>query len=188
MSGVRCLLVSGFWPLVTGNGLQKVSLQATAWPLSKRSSWYASRPVQVTLWIAFAALFLAAGWPRAPLPNRHPGLRPDDTFAPRWPGYLARIAATLHFVFIASLAGVLATSLRTGSTTLLYEIPDFFWALLSLPLLAATLTFAATVGLWPVWRSARTTLAHRIRFTALIGALLAFLPFLRSWNLLGFHI
>ena len=154
----------------------------------EKLDWYAARPFQVTLWVAFAALFLAAGWPRASPPIGHLALRPDDFFSPRWPGSLARLAAALHFVFIASLAVFLATTLRTGSTALLYEVPAFLLLVLSLPLVAAGLTLVAVVGLAPLWRSPRSTRSHRLGVTLLIFALVAFLPFLWSWNLLGFHL
>lgn len=154
----------------------------------EKLDWYAARPFQVTLWIAFTALFLAAGWPRASPPKPHLALRPDDLFSPRWPGFLARLAAALHFVFIASLAVFLATTLRTGSTALLYDVPTFVLLALSLPLVAAGLTLVAVVGLGPLWRSPRSMRGYRVRVTLLIFALVAFLPFLWSWNLLGFHI
>lgn len=154
----------------------------------ERLGWYETRPVQILLWIAFAALFLAAGWPRAALPIRHSALRPDDPFSPRWPSLFARLAAALNFVFIAALAIVLATLVRTGSRVLLYEIPLLVRIVLGLPLIAAALSVAAAVGLVPVWRHPQSTLDHRLRVSLLVLGLLAFLPFLESWNLLGFHI
>ena len=154
----------------------------------ERLDWYAARPIQITLWVAFAALFLAAGWPRASLPKRHDALRPDDLYSPRWPDAFARLAATLHFVFIASLAVVLATLVRSGSTILLYEVPAFMLVLLSLPVIAGALTLIAAAGLGLIWRSSRSALGYRLRVTLLIFALLTFLPFLWSWNLLGFRI
>ena len=154
----------------------------------EKLDWYATRPVQIFLWITFTAVFLAAGWPRAPLPTRHLALRPDDSFSPRWPGSAARVAATLHFLFIALLAVVLAVEMRSESTTLLYEIPIWVLVVLTLPLVAAVLTLVAAMGLGPVWRSTRSSLGYRLLFTGLILALVTFLPFLWSWNLLGFHI
>lgn len=150
--------------------------------------WYESRPVQVLLWITFTAAFLAAGWPRSPLPKRHSALLPDSSFAPQWPVTLARAAATVHFLFIACLAVVLATELRTGAQHLLYGVPAFILVILSLPLVAAVLTLIAAAGLGPVWRSSRSSLAYRLRLTVLVLALVTFLPFLWSWNLLGFRI
>ena len=154
----------------------------------QKLAWYEARPFQVTLWVAFTALFLAAAWPRAPLPRPHSALRPDDPFSPRWPRSLARFAAALNFAFIASLAVVLAIALRTGSSTLLYGIPAYALVVLSLPLVAAALTLIAVAGLVPLWRSPPAGLEHRFRLTLLILALVAFLPFLWSWNLLGFHL
>jgi hypothetical protein len=155
----------------------------------EKLDWYAARPFQTFLWIAFTALFLAAAWPRNPLPARHSALRPDDSFPPHWPGSLARIAASLHFLFIASLAVILATTIRSESTLLLYEIPPLALVVLTLPLVAAALTLVAVIGLGSVWLSAgRSPLGFRLRLTGLILALVAFLPFLKVWNLLGFDI
>lgn len=155
----------------------------------EKLDWYAARPFQAFLWIAFTALFLAAAWPRKPLPTPHLALRPDDSFPPRWPGLLARVAASLHFLFIASLAVILATTIRSESALLLYDIPPLALVVLTLPLVAAALTLVAVIGLGSVWRSAgRSSLGYRLRLTGLILALVAFLPFLKVWNLLGFHI
>ena len=155
----------------------------------ERLSWYQSRPVQVLLWIAFATLFLAAGWPRATRrPHRQPALQPDDAFSPRWPAFLARTSAALHFVFISSLALFLAIMVRTGSSVLSYEVPALTSAILCLPMVSAVLTLGALTGLGSFWRSPQSTPGLRFRFVGLLGALVAFLPFLWSWNLLGFHL
>lgn len=170
------------------NGPNQERLIAVGDLVFEKLRWYSARHTQMALWIAFATLFLAAGWPRAPLPNRQSSLRPDDAFSPRWPRSLARLAAAVHFVFIASLTVVLAIHLRADTTVLLYEIPAFVIAALCLPLVAAGLTLGATLGLVPVWRSSKVARADRLRFTLVVLALLAFLPFLWSWNLLGFHL
>ena len=154
----------------------------------EKLAWYEARPIQISLWIAFTAVFLAAGWPRRTLPTRHSALLPDDRFAPRWPLTLARLAAALNFVFLAALAIALATLVRTDSSTLLFGVPLVVPILLSLPLVAAALTMAAATGLGGVWRARHASLAHRLRVTLLILALVLFLPFLWSWNLLGFYV
>lgn len=156
--------------------------------IMERISWYESRSVQMTLWVVFAALFLAAGWPRAPLPPRQPSLDPEDAFPPRWPITLARLAAALHFVFIALLAAVVALHSRMDSSILLYEVPSYLLAILGVPLLAAALTLISGTGIVSVWRNPRSTWGYRIYFAGLLAALVAFLPFLGSWKLLGFHL
>ncbi len=153
-----------------------------------RLDWFATWPVQMALWIAFTTCFLVSGWPRLALPNRHGALRPDDSYPPRWPTTFARVAAALHFLFIALLTIFLAIETRTGANTLLYDVPVWVLAALTLPLLAAALTMIAASGLGLVWRSSHSWLADRLRFTILILVLLAFLPFLWSWNLLGYQL
>jgi CubicO group peptidase (beta-lactamase class C family) len=154
----------------------------------EKLGWIAGRPMQVALWVIFATLFLGAGWPRASRPLRQPSLQPEDAFPPRWPFFFAKLAAAIHFTFIASLAVLVATYLRSGSTVLLFEVPPLALAVLSLPLAAGALTVVAATGLVPVWRSARASLFDRLRLTGVVAGLAAFLPFLWSWNLLGFRL
>ena len=154
----------------------------------EKLGWFTGRPTQVALWVAFAALFLGAGWPRASRPLRQPSLQPEDAFPPRWPFFFAKLAAAIQFTFVASLAVLVATHLRTGATVLLYEVPPLALAVLSLPLAAAALTVVAATGLVPVWRSPRASLFDRLRLTGVVAGLVAFLPFLWGWNLLGFRI
>ena len=171
---------------VEGSG--PVQFAATEEQVFERLTWYEARPVQMALWTLFAAVFLAAGWPRLSLPHRHLLLEPDDAFSPRWPLSLARLAATIQFVFIVALAILVASGLRSGASPLLYQIPPIIFAVLSLPLVGAALTLVAIPGLGPVWRSARWTLGRRLRLTLLLVVLVVFLPFLWSWNLLGFNV
>ncbi len=155
----------------------------------QKVGWYKRSALQFVLWIAFATFFLAAGWPRAALPRRQPSLRPQSAFVPQWPGSVARTAAALHFTFIALLAVTLATYSRVGATALLlYETPFMLEVALALPMIAAVLTIAAISGLGAVWRSSGSTSGIRLRFGILAAVLLAFLPFLHSWNLLGFRL
>jgi hypothetical protein len=81
-----------------------------------------------------------------------------------------------------------ATHLRTGATSLLYEVPAFALAVLCLPLAAGALTVVAAAGLVPVWRSSRASLSSRLQLTAIHAGQVAFFPIQWSWNLLGFRI
>lgn len=154
----------------------------------EKLAWYETRPVQIFLWVAFTAVFLAAGWPRRTFPTQHRALSPSDPYSPRWPLSLARLAAAIHFAFVAALSVLLATVFRTDSATLLYGVPAVVPLLLSLPLVAGLFTLTAMVGLPWVWRATHATTGHRLRVTLLIVALVLFLPFLWSWNLLGFRV
>jgi hypothetical protein len=150
--------------------------------------WYESRPVQVFLWVTFTAVFLAAGWSRRGPPHRHEALLPEGPLAPHWPLSLARLAAALHFVFIVALVVVLTTLSRGGSPSILYEIPPYVFLILLLPLAAGALSLAAAMGLVPVWRAGPSARVQRLYLALVVAFLIAFLPFLWHWNLLGFRV
>jgi len=150
--------------------------------------WFAAWPVQAGLWVAFAAVFLAAGWPSAKSLHRQPVLSPQVVLSPGWPLLLARLAATFHFLFLAVIAVVLAIASHQGVGLLLYEFPLAPLAVLVLPVVGGVLTLGAIIGLIVVWRSDQWSGGQRLRFAMLTAVLLAFLPFLRYWNLLGFHL
>lgn len=166
----------------------RLSLAASQNAVLERLPWCAAWPVQAVLWIAFAAIFLAAGWPRAKSPNRPPVLSLSIVRSPRWPLLLVRLAAAFHFSFLAALAMFLAIASRHEGRLLLYGIPRVTFIVLVLPLVGGVLTLAAFIGLIVVWRSAHWSNGQRLRFALLTAVLLAFLPFLRYWNLLGFHL
>ena len=166
----------------------QTQLAATEDRVIEKLDWYAYRPVQATLWIVFATAFLIAGWPRPPLPPREPSLKPSATFSPRWPMAIARLAATLHFFFIAALVIMLAGVLRWKTPALLYGISPVVFGVLVLPLLGAALTLVALVGVGFAWRSPYWTRRQQLFLTVLTLILALFLPFLWGWNLLGFHV
>ena len=161
---------------------------ATEERVLEKLAWYGSRPIQAGLWIFFATAFLIAGWPRPPLPPRESSLTPSDTFSPRWPMTVARFAATVHFLFIVALAIILAGALRWQRPELLYETPPVVLAVLVLPMLGGALTLGAIVGVGFAWRSPHWTRRQLLVLAVLTLTLTLFLPFLRYWNLLGFHV
>jgi hypothetical protein len=138
--------------------------------------------------VVFTAVFLAAGWIRYRPPHRHAALLSEDLPLPHWPLALARLAAALHFVFIVALVVVLATLSRDSSPGLLYEVPLYVPWVLALPMIAGVLSVAAALGLVPVWRAGPAARPQRFYLTSLLGFLIAFLPFLWYWNLLGFRV
>jgi hypothetical protein len=154
----------------------------------ERVGWYSSWPVQASLWILFATVFLIAGWPKPPLPQKAARLTPRDTFSPRWPMTVARLAATLNFLFIVALAVVLVGALRWTAPDLLHGISPIVYLILMLPLVGSALAPVAVAGIGVAWRSPNWTRRHKLALTLLTLALVLFPPFLWSWNLLGFHI
>ena len=100
----------------------------------------------------------------------------------------ARLAATVQFLFIVALAIILAGALRWQIPDLLYDTPPALFAVLVLPMLGAALTMVAIVGIAFAWRSPYWRRRRLLGLAVLTLTLTLFLPFLRYWNLLGFHI
>ena len=152
-------------------------------------AWLETRPIQLGLWVFFATAFfaLARGWVAGQIPRRRRRLEPQDIFRPRWPFRLTRAAAALNLAFIVGLCGGLAW-LRGRPDGLDYGVPGALVALLSLPLFSGALTIGAAGALAAAWHRRFWTRAARLRFTLAVLLLLAFLLFLSSWNLLGFHL
>ena len=175
-------------PLALVSGTSKTWYLAFSWGLMEGVSWFDSRPVQLTLWIVFAALFLAASaLPTNRFPARRASLTPPDSFRPRWPLYCASFAALFHLSFLITLAATLAWALGEGAQSLAFGVPLAPRLVLGLPLIGAALTLPALLGTIRAWLARSWTLGHRLRLTFTVVALLLFLPFLRTWNLLGFH-
>ena len=93
----------------------------------------------------------------------------------------------LNLGFILALCGGLVWLLGRPDG-LDYGAPVALLAVLTLPLLAGALTVGAACALPVAWSRHRWTRAARLRFTLAVLLLLAFLPFLANWNLLGFHL
>jgi len=175
-------------PLALVNGASKTWYMAFSWGLMEGVSRFDSRPVQLTLWVVFAALFLAASaLPTSRLPARQAVLTPSDSFRPRWPLYCAFLAALFHLSFLITLAATLAWALGEGAQSLAFGVPVAARLILGLPLVGAALTLPALLGTIGAWLARSWTFGHRLRLTLTVVALLLFLPFLHSWNMLGFH-
>jgi len=160
----------------------------SSWGLMERVSWFESRPVQLILWILFAAVFLAASaWPTRRFPRHQPALTPTDSFRPRWPLYCAAVAALFHLTFLVTLAAALAWALGEGAETLAFGVPLAVRLVLCLPLVGAALTLPAMLGTARAWQKNSWTFGSRLRLTLTVTVLLLFLPFLNGWNLLGFR-
>jgi len=161
---------------------------ASSWGLMERVSWIDSQPVQLALWILFAAIFLAAAsWRTSRFPQGQAILTPTDAFHPRWPLYCATVAAVFHLIFLITLAATLAWTLGEGAQSLAFGVPLSIRLVLCLPLVGAALTLPTLVGVARAWQMRSWTFGLRLRLTLTLAFLLLFLPFLHSWNMLGFR-
>ncbi|NIA01603.1 MAG: serine hydrolase [Bacteroidia bacterium] len=161
---------------------------AFSWGLMESVSWFHSRPVQLVLWILFAAIFMAASaWPTGRFPQDQAELIPTDSFRPRWPLYCAGLAALFNLSFLVTLAATLAWALGEGAQSLAFGVPPIVRLVLCLPLVGAALTVPALLGVARAWQKRSWTFSYRLRLTLTVAVLLLFLPFLHTWNLLGFR-
>jgi len=175
-------------PLALVVGRARTLYLASSWGLMERVSWLDSRPVQLALWILFAAIFLAASaWPTSRFPRSQAVLSPTDSFRPRWPLYCATLAALFHLTFLITLAATLAWALGKGAQSLAFGVPIAVRLVLCLPLVGAVLTLPTLLGVARAWQMRSWTFGHRLRLTLTLAALLLFLPFLHGWNMLGFR-
>jgi hypothetical protein len=99
--------------------------------------------------------------------------------AARW---VAGSAALLNLLFLAGLIVTL------GSPTTLMGDFSQLRALLMLPLFGTILTGAVAVFTVLAWRRRLWAVPARLHYTALALASVAFIWFLGTWNLLGFHL
>jgi CubicO group peptidase (beta-lactamase class C family) len=175
-------------PLALVAGEAKTWYLAFSWGLMEKVSWFESRPVQLALWILFAAIFLAAStWPTSRFPRSQAVLTPTDAFLPRWPLLCATVAALFHLTFLITLAATLAWALGEGAQSLAFGVPIAIRLVLCLPLVGAALTVPTLLGVARAWQIRSWTFGHRLRLTLTLVTLLLFLPFLHSWNMLGFR-
>jgi CubicO group peptidase (beta-lactamase class C family) len=142
----------------------------------ERLAWWESRPVQVGLLAVLALAFLASAV-GAFLGAGSLGVGP-----PRATGTLLAAASLSNLGFVACFPVAFATVDRWE---LVYGLPPTMIALLLLPLAAVVLSallLAATVA---AWSHASGSLRARVWCSAFLVAEVAFVLWLRSWNLLG---
>jgi CubicO group peptidase (beta-lactamase class C family) len=150
----------------------------------ERPAWHQSTAVTGALFGSFvvALLVAAIGWPAGGIHRR---LRRRGVTAPaslRRARLLTGLAGIAGLVFLVGFAlhfaldfvGILSVSLGLR-------------VLLVLPLLGAALAVAAAVFVVRLWLRHEGTTAARLYHSGVVLALLALIPFLYHWRLLGFH-
>lgn len=142
----------------------------------ERVSWLRSLPVQGVAWVLFLVTFVVT----IILALRRRG-RP-------YSGCLgaAALASTAYLVFFAT-TGYLMSQELGGEGSLEFGAGPLLWFSLSLPLVGAAFALVSAYGLPKIWRQAAGRTRERVALTLLVLAQVAFVPFLASWNLLGFH-
>jgi len=161
---------------------------ATEDEVLERLGWYEWWPVQACLWWFFASSFFATAWTRVHLAPAHAGLSADGRSAPRWPFLLARIAAAIYCLFLICLGLWLVTTTAFGPQRLYFGAPYYLTPLLEMPRLALLISVPVIASVPVAWIRGHWSQRLRWRLSWVALLMLAFVPFLRYWKLLGFQI
>jgi len=129
-------------------------------------------------------LFLTAalGWPIAALSRILCRRKCEGVKAPKAARWLAGLMSGL---FVLTILGVLASV--SNVKELMAGVPPILKISLVLPLLAAVLGIGVLIFTAMAWAKRYWTRCHRLHYTLVLLAGLAFLWFLNFWNLLGWH-
>jgi CubicO group peptidase (beta-lactamase class C family) len=152
----------------------------------ERIAPYETTNFQLAFIVAICVIFLSGGivWLIFPLIRRKRS----------GPVFLAALAAGLASVLNLAFLVVLLLVMESAASTqdlhyswLEYGVPPGVVALLCIPLVTTALAITLPVFAAVIWRRRTQPLAARLHYTLLVLAALTFIPFLRYWNLLGFH-
>jgi CubicO group peptidase (beta-lactamase class C family) len=149
-----------------------------------KAAWYETAGFHAALLTLCLLTFLSAliAWPVAWLLRRRKHQAPDrGQMLARW---AAALACALDIGFIAGILLLLATSFND----LAYGIPPTLLVVLTLPIVAATLTIVAIGFTALAWHRHYWSLPGRIHYTLVAIALVAFLWSVNFWNLIGYKL
>jgi CubicO group peptidase (beta-lactamase class C family) len=153
----------------------------------ERISWLSAWPVQAAAWLLFSLTFLGAVimWGVRYLSGLVRGMQaPDERGQPSRAVSAAYLTSGLNLAFIAGITAALVIQLDSGGV-LDYGIPLWFAALLAIPFLTGALSIVLLIAGFTAWRRKWWTLWRRTRYTLWVAIIVAFIPFLGFWNLLG---
>jgi hypothetical protein len=102
---------------------------------------------------------------------------------------VAGVTCALNLFFIISLFVVLSSATSTaGYSWIEYGVPLYLYALLCIPLVTTVLAIVLPLAGAMAWRSAQWPWLSTLHYALVAVALVAFIPFLVYWNLLGFNL
>jgi CubicO group peptidase (beta-lactamase class C family) len=150
----------------------------------ERTPWHERAAVTVGLLVLFVATLLVAalGWPAGALYRRVRGRRSAGPAGLRGVRALTGVAGILGLAFLLGFALHFAVD-QVG----LLSVSLAFRALLLLPLALAAAVAGAAVLLVRVWLRREGTAAARVYHSAVVVVLVALVPFLFHFRLLGYH-
>ena len=154
----------------------------------ERLRWYEWWPLHVGLWWSFAAVFLATAWTKTPLQTDRVDLSPPSSAHSRWPFHLARLSSWLYFVFIVCVAIWLSDVFATGLEELVHGASARARIMFLLPTIAFLLSVPVIASVPVAWVRGHWSKRLRWRMLWIALAMIAFVPLLRYWKVLGFQI
>jgi hypothetical protein len=178
-------------------GDRKMSLLVTVTPLLgcevfERVPWYETarwhRELLALFCVAFQSVVHAPfgsrlQWRITRLSGRPARPPQRSTSGGRWARAGLFLVAALDLLFLALLVIAFRLARNTG---VLYGIPRLARFDLALSAAAALVALSLPFFAWLAWRRGYWSTTERVHYTACAAAALAFNPFLKYWNLLGY--
>ena len=145
----------------------------------KKLRWYETTVFQLGLIGFFVLVFLSAC-----VVNLLPVLGLQLLHMPQSSQLLVGLASALNLVFLVGLA---VAVFKIDQWEFVYGVPPVLIALLVIPLVTTILTVGLPIIAALIWESEYWSVIGRLHYSLITLSALAFIPFLRFWNLLGFR-
>jgi hypothetical protein len=155
--------------------------------VAEKVPWYGTGAFHTALLGGYLLAFvvMALAWPVASFLIRRRREQPvRTTRLPRPARLLLVVAAILNLIFLVSLAILLPQSGRLGVN---FGMPPVLAALLVIPIVTTILSVGIVVSAAVAWARHYGSPTGRIAYSLGAASLLAFIPFLLYWNILGFR-
>jgi CubicO group peptidase (beta-lactamase class C family) len=146
----------------------------------KKLRWYETTVFQLGLIGFFVMVFLSAC-----IVNLLPVLGLQLLHMPQSSQLLAGLTSALNLVFLVGLA---LAVFKIDQWEFVYGVPLVLIALLVIPLVTIILTVGLPILAAVTWESECWSVTGRFHYSFITLSALAFIPFLRYWNLLGFKV
>jgi CubicO group peptidase (beta-lactamase class C family) len=150
----------------------------------ERLAWYETVRAQRAFLGGFLLAFLiaATAWPAGALLRRRRGPAAGRPSPLGWARALPTTVAALNLGLLLALVWILPGASDLG---LEYRVPAWLVALLVVPIATTTLTSGMVAVGALAWRQPAWSARERAGYALLVAVAVAFIPFLRYWNLLG---
>jgi hypothetical protein len=168
------------------NELGQITYVAIGRNAYEKIPWYETIGFNLALLGSWIALSLSAliGWPiNSKIQRRKRGYQKALPVAPCVARWVAALGGSLGLVFIIEVV----ITLMGNASEFVYGVPLGFRLLMIIPIVIAALTAVALALTVLAWKNKYWSSWGRLHYTLVMLAMLGFLWFLNTWNLLGFR-